>query len=233
MFVSLIFVCSQELSNQLRAGVRLQPSLAGPMSKADDLLIEQLRCQRCHWEWVNTPPLQRDKTLYFSPLQLCKVSLAICVFNLALAFSICLQNDWLWNREESQEAPAGLGAPANRWVRVGLAGVKAYSQGAVQGLANDIPGHLVAVQGCWASCLRAGGMLVSKAVTWFWCLLCPALLCTTPVDPLVWGRGTSYWWPFPYGDTIPNNGPFPSHISFTATRNWSTFSRLPWPGELL
>lgn len=175
MFVSLISVCFQELSNQLRAGVRLQPLLAGPRSKADDLLITQLRCQHCHWERVNTPPLQRDKTLYFSPLQLCKVSLAICVFNLALAFSICLQSDWPWkceipNREESQEAPAGLGAPANRRVQGGLAGVKAYSQGAAQGLVNNISGHLVAVQGCWASHLRAGGCgtLVSKAVTYFW-----------------------------------------------------------------
>lgn len=177
-FVSLISVCFQELSNQLRAGVRLQPLLAGPRSKADDLLITQLRCQRCRWEWVNTPPLQRDETLYFSPLQLCKVSLAISVFELALAFSICLPNDWprkceIPSREESQEAPAGLGAPPNRQVQSGLARVKAYSQGAAQGLANNTSGHLVAVQGCWASCLRAGGcgMLVSKAVTCFWCIL--------------------------------------------------------------
>lgn len=138
----------------------------------------QLWCQRCHCEWVNTPPLQRDKTLYFSPLQLCKVSLAICVFNLALAFSICLQNDWpskceIPNREESQEAPAGLGAPVNRRVQGGLARVKAYSWGVAQGLPNDTSGHLVAVQHCWASRLRARGcgMLVSKAVSCFWCTL--------------------------------------------------------------
>lgn len=178
-FVALISVCFQELSNQLRAGVRLQPLLAGLRSKADDLLIMQLRCQRCCWEWVNISPLQRDKTLYFSPLQLCKVSLAICVFDLALAFSIYLPIDWprkceIPNREESQEAPAGLGAPPNRQVQRGLAKVKkAYFQGAAQGLTNDTSGHLVAVQDCWASPLRAGGygMLMSKVITCFWCTL--------------------------------------------------------------
>lgn len=227
-------MCFQQLSSELRATIRLQPSLAHPGSEADDLLITQLRFQHCHWGRVNVPPLQRDKTVYFSPLQLRKVSSAIWIFNLALAFSFF----FLWrdrprkrgipDREEAQQAPAGLGARhvvryGHRAARLGWKRPHKVRQ-RVSPTADQITP--IAVHGCWACSSSAGGCdtLVAKVVACYQSIR-SAFLCSTPVGyvrDLLHGADDL----FHRVGLFQITGLFQISFDFTATLKWSFFSRL-------
>lgn len=189
-----VSVCFQQLSSELGAGVRLQPSLARPGCKADDLLITQLRFRHCRWRWVNTPPLPRNNAFHRCNYVRCPWPFVYLTWPLLFPF-VCQvigqestkcpwrkrprkpQADWeprrvVWHAHGSRVAQLGWRCPCKECQRD-------------LPMADQVTS--VAVHGCWASSSRAGGcdMLVAKVVACSWYFK-SVFLCSTPVG----SRGT-------------------------------------------